>query len=81
MTDNARLGLDVVWLVIAVLYLGPLAPMLANVNLSFGNVSFFAAWAVVIGPLLAIVVFGVNSYLRIKEDRTRTGQAASTGGD
>jgi 4-hydroxybenzoate polyprenyltransferase len=65
------------WLVLGILYLSPL---LQGVGFSFGNVPFFALWATVIGPILMIALYAINSYLRIEADKTtERGESAATG--
>lgn len=78
MADTVRLGLNAVWVVLAVLYL---TPLMQGVGLSFGNVPFFAIWATIVGPLLMVALYAINSYRRIEEDKTvERGEATAAAG-
>jgi hypothetical protein len=58
---------------------GPLAPVIQNVDGSVGGVSLFVVWAVFLGPLAMIALYGINSYLRIQEDREPAGSVTGQG--
>jgi hypothetical protein len=61
------MALNIAWVGIGLLYL---TPIFQGVETSIGGVPFFTIWATIVGPLLMVLLYGINSYLRIQADKT-----------
>jgi 4-hydroxybenzoate polyprenyltransferase len=71
------MALNIAWVGIGLLYL---TPVLQGIETTIGGVPFFAIWATIVGPLLMVALYGINSYARIKADKTTEQRETAAGG-
>ncbi|WP_248898163.1 hypothetical protein [Haloplanus halobius] len=78
MQDNTiRVILNSLFVFLSVLVLWPGAVAMKDIQATVFNWPFFAFWEVIVGPLLLIALFIINSEWRIRNDK----QLAETGGE